>query len=77
MHAFLVDVSPATVLGRAQALFNGAFNLGVMSSAFLFGPLADRLGMRNMFLVAALCPWLAAVSMAVAARRAWRPGDPR
>src|ERR1700687_2969063 len=34
LHAFLVDLSPDAHLGRAQALFNGAFNLGVMGSAF-------------------------------------------
>lgn len=61
MHAFLVDVSPEHVLGRAQALFNGAFNLGVMSSAFLFGPLADHWGQRAMFLCAASTPSVAAL----------------
>ncbi len=60
LHAFLVDVAPASLLGRAQALFNGSFNLGVMSSAFVFGPIADHLGARTMFLLAATCPLIAA-----------------
>lgn len=61
LHAFLVDTSPAQQLGRAQALFNGSFNLGVMSSAFLFGQIADRYGHRVMFLVAACTPAIASV----------------
>ncbi|GIW43605.1 MAG: MFS transporter [Candidatus Binatia bacterium] len=60
LHAFLVDLSPTQVLGKAQALFNGAFNLGVMSSAFLFGMVADMWGQRSMFGLAALAPLAAA-----------------
>jgi len=56
LHAFLVDLTAAEHLGRAQALFNGSFNLGVMSSAFLFGPVADHFGQRPMFALAALTP---------------------
>lgn len=58
MHAFLVDLSPNEHLGRAQALFNGAFNLGVMSSAFIFGVVADQWGQRPMFAMAGLTPLL-------------------
>ncbi|HVM98156.1 MAG TPA: MFS transporter [Candidatus Acidoferrales bacterium] len=56
LHAFLVDTSPPGQLGRAQALFNGSFNLGVMSSAFLFGQIADRFGQRPMFAAASIMP---------------------
>ena len=56
LHAYLVDLTPEAQLGRAQALFNGAFNLGTMSSAFLFGAVADWLGQRPMFMLAALTP---------------------
>jgi len=56
MHAYLVDVSEDANLGRAQALFNGAFNLGVTSSAFLFGVVADHYGYRTMFALAATMP---------------------
>ncbi len=59
LHAFLVDLSADAHLGRAQALFNGSFNLGVMSSAFLFGPVADRWGQRPMFALAAVMPLVA------------------
>jgi MFS family permease len=75
MHAFLVDVTSAAVLGRAQALFNGAFNFGVMSAALAFGPVADRFGPRVMFAVAAFCPWFAA-ALFPAASRARKPGGP-
>lgn len=56
LHAFLVDLTADEHMGRAQALFNGAFNLGGMISAFLFGLVADHFGQRPMFTVAALMP---------------------
>jgi MFS family permease len=59
LHAFLVDLTPDEFLGRAQALFNGAFNLGVTSSGFVFGLVAERLGHRPMFELAALAPLVA------------------
>ncbi|MCX8072732.1 MAG: MFS transporter [Candidatus Binatia bacterium] len=61
LHAFLVDLSPPQALGKAQALFNGSFNLGVMSSAFLFGMVADAWGQRAMLNAAAATPLLAAL----------------
>jgi MFS family permease len=64
LHAFLVDTSPLGQLGRAQALFNGSFNLGVMSSAFLFGQVADYFGQRPMFALAAIMPLLASAVFA-------------
>jgi MFS family permease len=59
LHAFLVDLTADAHLGRAQALFNGAFNLGVTGSAFLFGAIADHFGYRTMFAVAAVAPMIA------------------
>jgi MFS family permease len=59
LHALVVDLAPAAHLGRAQALFNGAFNLGVTSSSFVFGVVAERYGYRSMFLTASLAPLLA------------------
>ena len=56
LHAFAVDLSPVQYLGRTQALFNGAFNLGVTGSAFVFGMVAEKLGYRDMFLFAAASP---------------------
>lgn len=56
LHALIVDLSREANLGRAQALFNGGFNLGVTSSAFLFGVVAEYYGYRLMFTVAALMP---------------------
>lgn len=72
LHAALVDVSPAQVLGKAQALFNGSFNLGVMSSAFLFGLVADVWGQRPMFAVAALTPLAAALLFAVSRKTSYQ-----
>ncbi len=77
LHAFLVDISPPSVLGKAQALFNGSFNLGVMSSAFLFGMVADAWGQRPMFALAASTPlaaaWLFAIGAHANRRRGLRP----
>ncbi|MDX2169471.1 MAG: MFS transporter, partial [Deltaproteobacteria bacterium] len=56
LHAYLVDCSSEAQLGRSQALFNGAFNLGVTTSGFAFGLLAEHYGYRPMFLVAAVTP---------------------
>ena len=57
----LVDVATQAQLGRSQALFNGAFNLGVTSSAFAFGVVADRYGYRPMFVLASVTPLVACV----------------
>lgn len=56
LHAYLIDITPEAHLGRAQALFNGAFNLGVTSAAFVFGAVANEVGHRPMFLVAGAMP---------------------
>jgi MFS family permease len=56
LHALLVDLATEAQLGRSQALFNGAFNLGVTSSAFAFGAVAERYGYRPMFVLASLTP---------------------
>ncbi|MBX3027226.1 MFS transporter [bacterium] len=69
LHAFLVDVASEAQLGRTQALFNGAFNLGVTGSAFAFGIVAERSGYRTMFSLAALAPLVAAAIFAAGARR--------
>jgi MFS family permease len=68
LHAFLVDLTPPAHLGRSQAMFNGAFNLGVMASAFAFGPVADHFGHRAMFMTASSMPMVAAIVLYGAAR---------
>jgi len=68
LHAYLVDTCPGPLLGRAQALFNGAFNLGVMSSALIFGQIADLLGQRPMFVIAACTPLAASIVFPFARR---------
>jgi len=61
LHAFLVDMTAEAHLGRAQALFNGSFNFGVASSAFVFGAVAELLGYRPMFALASLTAAVACV----------------
>jgi MFS family permease len=68
LHAFLVDVATVAQLGRTQALFNGAFNLGVTGSAFAFGVVAEHFGYRVMFSVAAATPVAAATIFAIGTR---------
>ena len=68
LHAFLVDVASEAQLGRTQALFNGAFNLGVTGSAFAFGIIAERFGYREMFTLSALTPIAAAAIFLVGTR---------
>lgn len=63
LHAYLVDITPEDHLGRAQALFNGAFNLGVTSAAFVFGAVAHSFGHRPMFLIAGVMPLAALLLM--------------
>lgn len=69
LHAFLVDIVSEAQLGRSQALFNGAFNLGVTTSAFTFGLIAELAGYRAMFLLAAATPVLGCAVFAYATRR--------
>jgi MFS family permease len=70
LHAYLIDITPEDHLGRAQALFNGAFNLGVTSAAFVFGWAAHHFGHRPMFLMAGAMPLVAiAVMLAVPGKK--------
>lgn len=68
LHAFLVDIVSEAQLGRSQALFNGAFNLGVTTSAFTFGLVAEHFGYRSMFALAAATPLAACAMFAYATR---------
>ncbi|MEO8604948.1 MAG: MFS transporter [bacterium] len=69
LHAYLVDLSSEAQLGRAQALFNGAFNLGVSGSAFAFGIVAEHYGYRVMFTLAAVMPVAACVVFGLGLQR--------
>src|SRR5262249_43646848 len=73
LHAFLVDLASEAQLGRSQALFNGAFNLGVTSSAFGFGFVAEHFGHRPMFILASLAPVAACVVFYLGTGRARQP----
>jgi MFS family permease len=62
LNAYAVDhVAPET-LGRAQTLYNGAFNVGVTSGSIALGTVVHAAGHRAMFLCAA---GVAAVAFAV------------
>jgi DHA1 family tetracycline resistance protein-like MFS transporter len=78
LHAYLVDMTAEAHMGRSQALFNGSFNFGVTSSAFIFGTAAEYLGYRPMFALASLTPAIACglfywcgAPMRALRRRAW------
>ncbi len=43
------------MISRKKSI-NGAFNLGVMLSGFVFGMIADHWGQRPMFALASLMP---------------------
>ena len=73
LHALLVDVATEAQLGRSQALFNGAFNVGVTASAFACGVVGEHLGQRPMFMVAALTPVIACVLFYVGTERVPHP----
>lgn len=53
LNAFTVDHAGAGQLGRVQALFNGAFNLGVTLGSVALGNVVDAFGHRPMFVCAA------------------------
>jgi len=53
MNALFVEGAPATARGRAMALFNLSFNVGITLSAFVAGEVAERVDYRAMWLVAA------------------------
>lgn len=65
LHALIVDLSSDYQLGRAQALYNAAFNLGVTVGSFGFGPIAHAYGHRSMFALLAATPVLAAIILAL------------
>ena len=53
LNAFTVDRAHADELGRAQAFFNGAFNLGTTTGSLALGHVAEAFGHRTMFVTAA------------------------
>ena len=59
MNAFSVDLAEAGQLGRVQAFYNGTFNLGITSGAFVLGPVVAAFGHRAMFVCASGCALLA------------------
>ncbi len=69
MHAYLIDLAAESQLGRSQALFNGAFHLGVGCSALAFGAVAEQFGYRAMYVAAAAMPLLGALVFAIGAER--------
>ncbi len=69
LNAFTLDLAEPGQLGRTQTLYNGAFNLGTTAGSMALGPVAQALGHRATFLVAAAMAATALVVFAVGARR--------
>jgi MFS family permease len=53
LNAFAIDQAAPGQIGRAQTLYNGAFNVGVTGGAILLGPVVEALGYRRTFVCAA------------------------
>ncbi|MGD9762524.1 MAG: MFS transporter [Candidatus Binatia bacterium] len=69
LHALVVDLAGEAQLGRSQALFSGAFTLGLAASASAFGLVAEAFGYRVMFTLVAVMPIAAGVVFAIGTAR--------
>lgn len=65
MNALFVEGAPITSRGRAMAVFNLAFNVGITISAFAAGELAERLGYSWMWIVMGLMAAGGALALAL------------
>jgi MFS family permease len=70
LNAFTIDLTEATQVGRAQAFYNGAFNLGTTLGSIALGPIVEAFGYRTMFLCAACLPAAALAIFGFGTRRA-------
>jgi MFS family permease len=52
MNALVADWSKPGNIGRTQSLFSGSYSLGIASSSFFFGSVAEHHGYTAMFLLA-------------------------
>jgi predicted MFS family arabinose efflux permease len=75
LNAFTIDQAEPGQLGRAQTLYNGAFNLGVTAGSMGFGPVVEHAGHRVMFVCAGATAAAALAVFVVGARhaRGWHP----
>jgi MFS family permease len=69
LNAFSVDLAGAGELGRVQAFYNGAFNLGVTTGSLALGPVVHAFGHRLMFACAAATALLALAIFVLGTRR--------
>ncbi len=69
LNALALADTPEPERGRVQALFFGSFHLGVASSGFSLGEVADRVGFAGVFALAGAASLSAAAGLALAARR--------
>jgi MFS family permease len=67
LNAYAIDQTEAGQIGRAQTLYNGAFNLGVTSGSIVLGPVVEAVGYRVTFGIAAT---VAVIGLAVFRLRA-------
>ncbi len=77
LNAFAIDQAAVGQLGRAQTLYNGAFNLGVTAGSVALGPIAEAFGHRVTFLCAAGMAATALVVFATTGRSARRMATAR
>lgn len=64
-NALFVEGAPPNARGRAMAVFNLAFNVGITLSAFVAGEIAERAGYFAMWLVAAAASVAGSVLLAL------------
>jgi MFS family permease len=70
MNALVADWSSAHNIGRTQSLFSGSYSLGIASSSFFFGTVAENYGFTTMFLMTFAITLVGLTAFVVG------PGDP-
>jgi predicted MFS family arabinose efflux permease len=65
MNALFVEGAPVPSRGRAMALFNLAFNVGITIAAFAAGEIAERFGYSAMWLAMGAAGALGALALVI------------
>jgi MFS family permease len=75
MNALFVEGAPLASRGRAMAVFNLAFNVGITISAFAAGEIAERLSYFTMWIAMGAMAACGALALAIDRPRLTAPGD--